>query len=89
MKSTTFIIRTGKAAGKILLAGDWFRLGKEPGRVFRFHTHSRTAAGHEAIDAWGGTPSPDAERQWRCFYTHESFIPCKAPQAPAKKERVK
>lgn len=89
MKSPIFLIRTGKAAGKLMSAGDWFRRPGDPGQVYRFHGHARTPAGNEAIDCYGGDKDPKGGRAWRSFYVSESFVPCSAPQAPSKKERVK
>lgn len=69
-------ITSGPKTGEVLAAGDWFRLGREPGQAFRFHlAHEK---GH--VVAYGGDLDPKGRCSWRSFYLTDPFIPCKAPR---------
>lgn len=80
MNSLPFTIREGRAKGKVLNPGDWFRTVTDPGSVFHFISFATNPDnGHEYIDAYGGDKNPHGRRSFRAFYPSIKFVPVKSP----------
>lgn len=78
--SFPFTIRSGRATGKVLNPGDWFRTVTDPGSVFHFISFRTNADnGHEYVEAYGGDKDPRGRRSFRSFYPSIKFVPAKAP----------